>query len=367
MGSKNLITFYLLHCWFCITSQTNSLVVISESGQPFFLSLNSDPVNKTLQSNVKAFQLAQGWNTVQISMPINGNELKLTDSIQVIANPKYADKEFTYALIEKKGRLYLKFVSVSERSGPERPPVPEAPKETIPLIDNNLYGNLYRAVNNKPQFFDNYNEATSACEVGLSDKEMKYALTLMEKVNDKETSYRYLNSILDNNCFTVLQVKTLLEAVSNDMDKLNSAKKSYAHITDKENIRILLNLFRYAAMKESFTSFLNDQENIEKQKKLQCKDPVNSNKLEEIYTRIKNTPYENEKIALAKKIMVNVCLSTNQVKKLGELIVHDREKIEFFKSAFYVLTDKENTETLAEEFQFAESKTEYLKFISQQK
>jgi hypothetical protein len=120
-------------------------------------------------------------------------------------------------------------------------------------------------------------------------------------------------------------------------------------------------------MKESFTSFLKDQENISKQKKMQCKEPITSGKLEEIYNRIKNTAYENEKINLAKKILVDVCLSSVQAKKLSDLITHDREKSELLKSAYYVLTDKENANTLAEEFQFSESKEEFLKFILHQK
>ncbi|MDF2452953.1 MAG: hypothetical protein K0S26_2457, partial [Bacteroidota bacterium] len=170
-----------------------------------------------------------------------------------------------------------------------------------------------------------------------------------------------------NNCYTVLQLKELLEAVYIDMDKLNSAKKAYPHISDKENINALMILFRYPAMRESFASFLKDQENIDKQKKLQCKEPIGSNKLDEIYSRIKNTPYENQKINLAKKLLVDVCLSCSQVKKLSDLITHDREKTELLKSAYYILTDKENAATLADEFQFKDSKEEFLKFISQQK
>ena len=64
---------------------------------------------------------------------------------------------------------------------------------------------------------------------------------------------------------------------------------------------------------------------------------------------------------------MNVCLSSSQVKKLSELISHDREKNELLKSAYYVLTDKENAATLADEFQFTETKDEFLKFISKQK
>lgn len=359
--------FYLLFCGFLVKSQTNSLVIFSEQGKPFYLSVNHEEINKTAESDVKVFNLPTGSNLIEIKVPGTTKELSLIDSIFLSPTSKFLDKEFTYVLSEKQEKLELKFKAVSEHSGPETPSIPEAPKETVPLVDNSIYGNLYQAVKNKPVFFDNYYGETSSCKIALTNKEIKYALNLMLKVNDKETAYRYLNQIIDNNCYTVLQLKDLLDAVYIDMDKLNSAKKAYPHILDKENVNVLMTLFRYPAMKESFTSFLKDQENIIKQKKLQCKEAISSGKLDEIYTRIKNTPYENEKINLAKKLLVDVCLSSSQVKKLSELITHDREKNELLKSAYYVLTDKENAATLADEFQFTETKEGFLKFISQQK
>jgi len=47
---------------------------------------------------------------------------------------------------------------------------------------------------------------------------------------------------------------------------------------------------------------------------------------------------------------VDVCLSSNQIKKIGELFTHDREKFELVKFAYNVLTDKENASGLADEF-----------------
>lgn len=343
------------------------MVIFSEQGNPFYLRVNHEAINKTAESDVKVFNLPTGSNFIEIKVQGTAKELSLKDSIFLSPNSKFLDKEFTYVLSEKEEKLELKFKAVSEHSGPETPLVPEAPKEKVPLVDNSLYGNLYQAIKNKPVFFDNYDEETSSCKIALTDKEIKYALNLMLKVNDKETAYRHMNQIIDNNCYTVLQLKELLDAVYIDMDKLNSAKKAYPHISDKENVNILMTLFRYPAMKESFAAFLKEQENIIKQKKLQCKEPISSAKLDEIYTRIKNTSYENEKINLAKKLLVDVCLSSGQVKKLSELITHDREKNELLKSAYYVLTDKENAATLTDEFQFTETKEGFLKFISQQK
>ncbi len=364
MPLKIKALFYLLFCWFSVRSQTNSLVIFSGSGNPFYLTVNHSPVNTSIQSNVKVFNLFSGWNLVEIKMPFNGAELLYSDSILLSCESKFANKEFTYVVTEKEGKLKLQFKSTSEHSGPEVPPVPEAPKELIPLVDNSIYGNLYQAVKNKPVFFNNYDKEADFCKTVLTDKEIKYALNLFNKANDDEAKHRYLIQIIDNNCYTSLQIKELIEQVKIDMDRLNASRRAYRHVTDKENISILMPMFRYQVMKENFTAFLKEEQNITKQKSLQCKEPTTEAKFNTLYNSIKSTAYENEKLKLSKKLLADVCLSSQQIKQLSELITHDREKIEFMKYAFNVLTDKENAGSLADEFQFKDTKDEFLKYIS---
>lgn len=362
MTQKIKVLFYLLFCGLSIQSQNNSLVIFSESGSPFFLSVNNELINKNAQSNVKVFNFSLGWNQIFIKIP--NKEQSLKDSILLSSKSKFLNKEFTYVLTEQEGKLSLQFKSVSELSGPETPPIPEAPKETAPLVDNSIYGNLYQAVNNKPVFYKNFNIETSSCSVALSDKDIKYALTLFKKANDSEAAYRYLNQIIELNCFTVLQLKELLESTPIDMDRLNSAKKAYTHLSDKQNANALLVIFKYPTMKESYTSFIKEQEDIVKQKNRNCKEPINDSDFEVLMNKIKKAPYENEKLTASKKLLVDVCISSSQSKKLCELFTHDREKMELLKSAYNVLTDKNNATLLADEFQFKEAKEEYLKHIS---
>ena len=48
-----------------------------------------------------------------------------------------------------------------------------------------------------------------------------------------------------------------------------------------------------------------------------------------------------------------------------ELFSHDREKLEFVKYALPILTDKDNKNLLADEFQFSGTKDEFLKYLNQ--
>lgn len=364
MVQKIKVLLYFLFYGLVAQSQSNSLVVFSGSGNPFYLSVNKERINKTAQSNIKVFDLATGWNLIEIKIPGIIKELSYKDSILLSSNSKFLNKEFTYVLNENKGKLELQFKSVSEQSGPINPTIPEAPKETAPLVDNSIYGNLYQAVNNKPVFYFNYDTVSSTCKYTLNDTEIKYALNLFKKANDPEAAFRYLTTIIDNNCYSVLQLKELLESTPIDMDKLNIAKRAYSHITDPQNVLAIISTFKYPTMKETYISFLKEQENIMKQKNMNCKEPINESKFEGIYSKIKNTAYENEKVIISKKLLIDVCLSSIQIKKVSELFTHDREKLEFMKCANNVLTDKENAKLLAEEFQFPETKTDFFKYIS---
>jgi len=364
MVQKIKVLIYLLFIGLAIKAQNNSLVIFSASGNPFYITFNNETINTIAQSNVKIFDVNAGSTALEIKMPIGTKELQFKDSIFLSSNSKFVNKEFTYVLIEKGEKLELQFISVSELSGPKTPPVPPQPKEVIPLVDNSIYGILYKAVNNKPIFYTNYDNETSTCKEALTDKEIKYAINLMAKANDREAAYRYLTQIIDLNCYSTIQLKQLLETAPIDMDRLNSAKKAYSHVSDPQNIYTILSIFKYPAMKESYGSFLKEEENTIKQKSLNCHEPATDDKFNSLYSKIKNTPYENEKLNLSKKLLVDICLSSLQIKKLGELFTHDREKLEYMKCACNILTDKENTKNLVQEFQYQGTKEEFLKYIS---
>lgn len=343
-------------------SQNNSLVIFSASGDPFFLTVDHQAVNSLAQSNIKAFSLSLGRHVIEISVPSTSQLLK--DSVVFVNEPKYERKEFTYALVPSGKGIVLQFKSVSELSGPAVPPVPEAPKETAPVVDNSIYGNLYQAKNNKPVFFQNYNSETASCKTALTDKDISYAVKLLKSVNDEERQMSYVKSIVHNNCYTTAQLQQLLLTFPSEMDRLEIAKPAYLHLSDRKNVAQLNSTFKYQSIKDSYAAFAEDQENLVKQKNLQCSQAIDGATFDQVYMKIKNGGYENEKLIVAKKSLINICLSSEQAQKLATLFTHDREKLECLKCAYPVIVDKENAAQLANQFQFTETKQDFLKFIS---
>ncbi len=345
-------------------SQNNSLVIFSASGDPFLVTVDHKAINTTPQSNVKAFDLYLGRHTIEISMPSANAPHFLKDSLLFVNEAKYANKEFTYALVRSGNTLSLQFKSVSELSGPALPPVPEAPKETIPVADNSIYGNLYQAKNNKPVFFQNYDSETLSCKTALTDKDISYAVRLLKTVNDEERQMSYAKSIVHNNCYSTAQLQQLLLLFPSEMDRLEIAKPAYLHLSDRKNIAVLNPAFKYQSIIDNYAAYVEDQENLLKQKSLHCSQAIDGAAFDQLHSHIKNSGYENEKLAAAKKSLINVCISSEQAQKLAMLFTHDREKLECLKCAYPVMVDKEHAAQLANQFQFTETKQDFLKFIS---
>ncbi len=354
---------FLSSCFVC-SSQVlnNNLVVFSENGNPFTLYVNGELINNEPQVNIKAFNISEGW--CKLKAIFEKDNTVVSDSIHIKPFQKNSYKEITYSIKQgAKGNKFV-FVSMSDLSAPQTPKVPEPPVIKGPVADNNLYGNLYRAKDNKPVFFRNYNDTTGKCKLSLSDDDVLHGINLITKSNDIHDKYSYTETIIEYNCYTVNQLSPFLSLLETEMDKLKIAKRAYPHLTDKNNIHKIGELFLFKSVKEEFEYFLEETANKEHQLSLKCAVAVSDGKVSEIINMIKKENYEHDKLRVAKEQTVNNCLSSAQVKKILDIFNHDRERMDFVISAYNVTIDKENFKILEENFQFSENKTEFLKFIS---
>lgn len=344
----------------------NNLVVISEKGKQFTLYLNDQKINSTPETIAKAFDLTEGWQKIKIEFADEKNT-SLTDSIRIRAFEKNSEKELTYVIREEEksnGTKYkLVFITEGDRSGPKTPRVPEAPKYVI-VVDNNLYGNLYKAKENKPNFFQNYSEEKKECVVSLNDTEIQYAINLFNKTNDKADRITYLETIIQYNCYTTEQLIQILNLFDIEMDKLKQARIAYWHLSDKNNVSKINEIFKFPTFKEEFNVFLKEVADKNKQENLKCTVPISDTQFNFIYNSVNKAKNEFAKLEVAKKETVMNCFSTAQIKKIMNIFVHDREKMDFIYAAYSVVTDKENYPTLANDIQFNENKNDFLKFIS---
>ena len=127
MHQKFKVLFYLLIYGLLINAQNNSIVILSESGNPFYLFINQIQINTSAQSDIKAFNIKNGWNNIEIKKSDSMQSI-YKDSIFINSKSKFTNKDFTYILIEKGGHINLHFKSITEHSAPEKPFIPLPPK-----------------------------------------------------------------------------------------------------------------------------------------------------------------------------------------------------------------------------------------------
>jgi hypothetical protein len=364
MAPRHLLYLFLTFFTYAGHSQisNNSLVILSESGKRFILYVNGEKINNEPQADVKAFNVSEGW--CKLKVEFENENFTFSDSIHIKPIEKNNNKEITYSISHNAKTNKFRFVSIGEPSGPETPKVAEAPVDKGPVIDNTIYGNLYKANENKPVFYRNYIDSSKSCRVDLTDMDIKHAINLVNKTNDFENKFVYVEASIDKNCYTTAQLIQLLKLLEVEMDKLKLVKRGYSHLRDKQNAAKIGEVFKFKSMKDDFELFLKEVANAEHQQKLHCMVAISNENLEDLISSIKKIQYENDRIKVAKEKVVNNCLNTQQVQKLLELFNHDREKMELAKSAYAVTIDKDNYKILVENFLFNENKQEFLQFIS---
>tara|TARA_B110000261_G_C12875298_1_gene274152 strand:- start:96 stop:533 length:438 start_codon:yes stop_codon:yes gene_type:complete len=96
------------------------------------------------------------------------------------------------------------------------------------------------------------------CTNSISDKNFQIALKTIKTHNFDEAKKEATAKLLSGNCFTSLQVKTLVEIFSFEEHKLELVKLAYSHVIDKDNFGILLTIFAFEDAKEELLEFIKN-------------------------------------------------------------------------------------------------------------
>jgi len=73
-----------------------------------------------------------------------------------------------------------------------------------------------------------------------------------------------------------------------------------------------------------------------------CKTPIAAQSFQQKYIQIKNQQNDKKKLLIAKQLVRTDCFSSAQVKEIAALFQNDTERLDFAKSAFNSVVDKEN-------------------------
>lgn len=343
-----------------------NLVVLNYEGKKFTLYVNDVKVNEVAQINVKVFHIHEGW--CKLKAEFEEGNISITDSIKIkpIEKNKFKEITLSISLNIKNGNKSAKFefIGIGDASGPEIPLVPEIPVYLSKLTENAVFGNLYQIKDTKPVFLKNIDSITHQCKVILNDKDIENFLFLISKTNDFANRKIYAEKTILYNCFSTTQLIRILNTLEIEMDKLKLSKKAFPNLTDKENSKSVVSVFKFKTMTDDYFAFLKMIDDEKKQKSLSCNQAVPEPVFNELYLQVIKGKHEHDKFANAKSIVLKNCLTSAQAKKILDVFSHDREKIELAKMTYQVITDKENYKILADCFMFSENKNDFLNYIS---
>lgn len=158
------------------------------------------------------------------------------------------------------------------------------------------------------------------------------------------------------------QIGQLLPLFFKDESKLLLAKQEFQYVVDPHQFYLLKDSFTFMGTKDEFMKFLEAQKTEQVRNR-----PMSANDFAAFYKRFKSEAFDDNKTELAKVALINIKLTSEQVKELIACYSFEDKGLDFAKWAFRITFDKENYYTLADQFKFQSNKQALLDFISRQK
>lgn len=158
------------------------------------------------------------------------------------------------------------------------------------------------------------------------------------------------------------QIGQLLPLFFKDESKLLLAKQEFQYVVDPHQFYLLKDSFTFMSTKDEFMKFLEAQKTEQVRNR-----PMSANDFAAFYKRFKSEAFDDNKTELAKVALINIKLTSEQVKELIACYSFEDKGLDFAKWAFRITFDKENFYTLADKFKFQSNKQTLLDFISKQK
>jgi len=246
----------LLVLSFCVSGllkAQNNLVLLTESGEKFWLYLNDQKINDSAQSIVKVSKI---WDdTCRLKVVYTDKKLSDFSATAYFLNHGRSckDLEFTYAVEKIKDKYALTFISTNLITIDST-----STHKQLSARVKDFAISLKKEQDSKNKLAGNYPPPTP-CTKAMSDSLLEsYVKSL--KVNHIETNrIKDGKWLISNNCFSVVQFEKILAAFDYDDSKLKLATFGYGYIIDKENFLNLVNSFYHKTEKEELKKFYNNK------------------------------------------------------------------------------------------------------------
>jgi hypothetical protein len=212
--------------------------------------------------------------------------------------------------------------------------------------------------------------------------------------------------IINTQCLTSQQVFELVSLLTFSNNRLDAAKLAYTRTFDPDNYEVVFNAFTISSAVEDLNNYIqtvnaswgttvttttttnpnnnnwnNNQNNNQNNNwnnnnqnnnnsyvpdytgPIGCPRPMATSAFETAKKSISSNSFENTKLEVAKQIMGQNCLTSEQVLQVTKLFGFENTKLEFAKFAYSHTYDKGNYFKVNDAFTFESSKSELIEFI----
>jgi len=240
----------LLVLSFCISGllkAQNNLILLTETGAPFWLYLNEQKINDSAQSIVKATKI---WDdTCRIKVVYTDKTLPdFSATAYFLQNGKSCKNlEFTYSVEKVKGKSVLTFISTNVIDTTNLPKQISARVKDFPVL-------IKKEQETKNKLAGNY-PSPAPCTKLINDSLLEKKITQLKTNHIERERTKDAKWLISNNCLNVAQMGKILAAFDYDDAKLALSEFGYDYIVDKENFLNLVGSFRHKYESEELKNF----------------------------------------------------------------------------------------------------------------
>lgn len=347
-----------------VLSAQNNLRLLSAQGELFKVYYRDKALQDLPQANVLMESIKE--DTLYLKLEFEGGQ-KYGAVIYFLDQGKNVQqKEFDYRVAPDKNKVKIDFIGLYAIEKLPEPLVPKQPvMDTSSKYKNTILGHFCEMKDGKALYFNNVPKE-GACIKAMSAEYLNYVAILMKKTDMPDERYRIAEEVCRNNCISISQLNTLVSYIDFEIEKLKLIRLAYFNVVDPSNQKELEKSFRFEASRNELSNFLKNSGDYKLKTASSCVKASEPSELENLYALLTACTNDSQRYDTFSKNCSAYCYNSAQVKEILQKFIHDREKLEVAKRAYYQCVDKNNFLSVSEVLSYNQSISELQDFVARQ-
>lgn len=342
----------------------NNLRLYTGSGELFTVRAGDSVINKKPDVDVLIENISDDSLTVKIEFE---NKLSKQTTLYLLEKKKVVkNKEFKYLVSIHNNKIKISFAGTEDILPLPSPLVPIKPVvDTSYKLRNNILGHYCELKEGKSLYFNNIPK-TGDCHTPMPHVYLKYINMLMSRAQTEDDKFSIAENTCKNNCLSVSQLNKILPYIPYEIEKLKLIRMAYFNITDKGHRIKLDSTLKLESSKKELQSFFANANDYKLKSGISCTVSATETEINKFNEKLSVYSNDAERFEAFKKMYVDLCYNTAQVKVILTPFIHDREKLEAAKLLYYHCIDKDNFMSLVDVFSYNTTVADLNDFVSKQ-